>query len=1148
MSVSRRFFAILFSGLFWAQVHSLPDARLAFNKLTVEDGLSQNFIRAILRDHRGFMWFGTENGLNRYDGYSFRVFHHDPKDSTSLAADRIACLYEDDRKRFWIGTIGGGLNLYDRERERFIRFVHDARNFGSLDTEEFRAVLQDRQGVLWVGTSMGLDRLDEAAGRLVRFTLPGDQSPRGMMVYAMDEGLDQSLWIGTIRGVFRIHPDRKRVDWFRSDGRNPNGLGMDEVRTLVVDGDGLVWMGTYGAGLNAFDPASGRWARYRYDPGNPEGIGHDILQCLALDGQGSLYIGMENGGLNVMDLKNRRFSRYLPDLADPASLSSNSVWSLFQDGRGVLWIGTFNGGVNLLSPYIERFKSIKAQPGGLNNPYILALCEDRRGDLWIGTDGGGLNRLDRRTGRYTYYRHRPGDPGTVGSDAVLSIFEDRRGEIWVGTWTGGVSRFDRNTGRFVTYRKKFQDWNLFGKQNNAMITEDGDGNVLVVTEQSLDVHDPVADRFVPFEIRHGIKGLVTNFILCYHEDRRGFVWMGGWRGLKRVDLKKKTFMDYRTDPANPQNLGNLNVLCLLEDSRGGIWVGTAGGLHRYLPDTDGFRCYTTEHGLPSNSIQSLVEDDRGNLWMGTAKGLVRWTGGIADPNKPRFRVFNVSDGLPGDEFKYGAYLKSRTGELFFGGQRGFVSFFPDRITDNPFQPPVVLTGFSIFNRPQAPGEKDSPLDSALSETKALTLAHDQDVLTFEFSALNYILPQKNQYAQKLEGFEKEWNQVGTRRTATYTNLNPGRYVLRVKASNNDGLWNHAGASLRIRVLPPFWETTWFRALAVLLLALSATALYRGRVRSLHAQREKLEREVADRTAELAQKKDEIEASFKRLAETGRVLAVHAVQMNAATGQIGEAMNSVRGGAEEQNELVRRTRLLIQSLLENIKMVTAETMIGSKAAQDAVGMVTSGTEAMETTLDNMAVIERAVRDIGAIVEGLRTSAGRVGGIVAFVEEIASQVNVLALNAQIEATRAGEYGRGFMVVAREIRNLARSTSQFTLEISEFIQKLQQDIRDIEKVTEGGITKVENSLGLTQKGKAALRKIRQSVEREKERLAEVVKHAKAMQAFSSDVENAVVGVEAVSGRNQATVEEVEANTREMQRQMEELTDLAQSLKPVS
>ncbi|MBN1895647.1 hypothetical protein JW906_14230 [bacterium] len=1120
---------------------------LRFTHLTVEDGLSQNYIRAIVRDYRGFMWFGTENGLNRYDGNSFRIYLPDARDSTSLADTRITSLYEDRKNRLWIGHVSGGLSLYNRDTETFTRFQHHAQDSTSLASVDAFSMLHDSRGVLWIGTSAGLDQFVEETGDFIHFDIGSEESRilRTLTIRSIIEGRDGSLWLGTTNGLFRLHPDRKKLERFLNDPRDPNSLGYNELRGVVEDGDGRIWIATYGGGLNVVDPVTGAWKRYAYDPKNPDGISWNTLQPMCVDSTGmTLYIGTENGGLITMDIRTRRFRKYLPDIGDPTSISSNSIWSIYHDHHGVLWVGTFNGGVNLSSPYLNRFRVYRAQPAGLNNPYILSILEDRRGDLWIGTDGGGLNHMNRSTGKFTYYTHDPDNPSSICGNAVLSVFEDRLGQIWVGTWAAGVDRFDRNTGRFIHYRRRFHQPDRSGIQNNTLISENRNGDLMVTSDPGLHVLDRRRDLFIPLEMKYPVEGLTTNTPLCFQQDREGILWVGGWQGLKRIDLSSRSFIHFQANTQKPGSLINSNVLCMREDSRGAMWIGTAGGLHRYFPETQSFRVFTVEDGLPSSNIQGILEDDSGNLWISTMKGIAKWAGAVANPDKPAFRVYDASDGLPGDEFKYGAAFKSRSGELFFGGQRGFVSFFPERIIDNPAAPPVIISRFSIFNQQVRVGSPDSPLKKPIWETSELSLSHKQSVLSFDFSALNYVLPQKNQYAYRLDGFEEEWNEIGTRRRATYTNLNPGRYTLLVRGSNSDGVWNNDGAKLRINIRPPFWKTAWFRILAALAVCAGAYLFYKWRMRSLHQRREALETEVAERTAEVEQKKNEIEESYRRLSETAKTLASHAMLVDDATSRINSAMTEVNEGAATQNESMRKTRKLIEDLGENIRQVTIEARISNQASAHTAEQVAAGTEAMGTSLQGIDVIDKSVREIWSIVEELSKSTERVNDIVRFIEETASRVNVLALNALIEASQAGDAGKGFMVVAREIRNLANNTGKFTVEVAEFIHGIQKSSASIERVTRDSLEMITTSVSKTDQGKEALKAIRNSMEREKERLSKITTHIRGMQEFSAEVERAVGAVEAVSEKNKRNAEQISSNTRDMKKLVDELAQIARSL----
>ena len=1033
---------------------------LRFQHLTVENGLSQNLVRAIMRDRKGFMWFATENGLNRYDGYSFRVYQHDPADSTSLSNNMVADIVEDRKGRIWIATATGGLNRLDRETDRFVRFRNNPKDPNSLAQNNLSCARMDSQGVIWIGTSAGLDRWDEDAGRFRHFGRePGETDAlQGSAVQSLCLGRDQSLWVATTNGFFRIHPDRKRVDRFSQDPKNPNGLAGNDQFAVIEDENGKIWIGTTGGGLNAYDPATGRWSLIRSDPRNQDGLGQNTIRCLGTDGAGLLYIGTENGGLTVMDLKTRRMRRYMPDLADPSSISSNSIRSVYHDGRGTLWVGTYNGGVNLSSPYLQRFTSYSAQPNGLLNPHVTSLYEDRRGDLWIGVDGGGLNRLDSRTGRFAHFLHDPGLPSSLCGDAVLCILEDRENRLWIGTWAAGLDRLDPATGRFTHYRTRFQDWNAGGKENISLLAEDTDGSVIAAAGAGLHVLDRSRDLFIPWETKYRIPGLNTSKILCYHRDRQGIAWMGGWTGLKRVDLKNRTFRHFQPDPSAPNSLSDVNVLCILEDSRGQIWVGTGLGLDRYDPVTGGFAVTTMKQGLPSNSIQGLLEDGIGNLWIATARGLALWIGGVEDPDRPAFRIFDATDGLPGDEFKYGAAFKTRSGELLFGGQRGFVAFYPDRIRDNPIPPPVAITGFSIFNVPVQPGTKASPLKKTIWETDAVTLSYRQSVLTFEFSALNYILPQKNRYAYLLEGFEKNWNEVGIRRTATYTNLNPGRYVLRVKASNSDGVWNEEGVSLRLRITPPFWKTSWFTLLCILAAGASVYGFIRVRTRAVERHNLQLRSEVERRTAELQAKKDEIESAYGSMKHAVERLNEGVETISRLSGSVADTSTRFDRTSRELADGATEQAGSIAEISSSLSELTVSASANAARARESEGLAAKTHEVMR---EGMAKI----KELSGLMKQVARSSGEMEEVAKTIDEISSLIQILSINASVEAARAGEAGLGFEIVAKEVRELSGRS--------------ELAVKQTKQILHGVVERVNRSADLSQELTRRLRDVSRQVE---------------------------------------------------------------------
>jgi len=800
---------------------------IRFQHLGVEEGLSNSRAYALLQDSRGFLWVGTEDGLNRYDGSSMVVHRARLEDDHGLASSQVRALFEDDRKRLWVGG-GGTLHLYDRRTDRFERFPLEGKGGGPAGLA-ISAIRGDARGRVWVGTQKGLFRVDPATATSIHFghdsADAASLSHDGVVSLLLDRR--QQLWVGTRSGLNRYHEETGRFIRAFQGAETPAWLRTANVETMLEDEHGVLWLGTVGNGLVRFLPETGAIERYLPDPRGRNSIGGTRILSLATDGRGRLYLGPEDAGLDVIDTATGRVLHHRPDTDDPASLSSTSVTQLLFDDQGILWVGTFNGGVDYVSAFGRRFGLETARRGRLSNPHVLALMEDHRGDLWIGTDGGGLDRWDRRTGRFTSYRHDPRRADSLASDAVLALYEDAEHDIWVGTWAAGLDRLDHRTGRFEHHRDRS------GITDSIWtIGSDGRGNLLLGTfDRGAQEFRPRTGEFRP--LAESYPGLTTSDqVLAVAVDAHGNLWLAEPAGPQYVDRRAGTATRHPLPLGAPQ--------AILLDSRGSVWIGTdSGGLYCLQADGQPRLRYTVGDGLPSDNVTSILEDESGSLWVGTTRGIARILEATSLPAKPQVLQFDVRDGLQGNEFKRGAAFRGPTGEMFFGGHRGFNFFFPKTVQTNPHVPPVVLTGLQLFNQPVPVGKPGSPLaTTTITEAQALTLSYRDSVVSFEFAALDLVIPSKHQYKYKLEGFDSAWNDVGSRRIATYTNLPPGNYILRVAGSNNDGLWNEEGVRLPIRVVPPFWRTWLFQSMLALGLLGAAFGGHRWRVRQ-HLRSERL---------------------------------------------------------------------------------------------------------------------------------------------------------------------------------------------------------------------------------------------------------------------------------------------------------------------
>jgi PAS domain S-box-containing protein len=827
--------------------------RLRFDHLGIEDGLSNAWVQAILKDSQGFLWFGTQDGLNRYDGGDIKVYRHDPRDQHSLPSKTAAVLFEDSKKRLWVGSGWGkaGVALYDREHDRFKTILP---NPDKASGNEVRAIIEDRQGALWLGTDNGIARLDPETGTINRFTLVSDSNVAAeTRIISLHEDRQNRLWVGSNAGLMQF--DRRHGEYSRWPGPSDDAIGLNrlQVEDFYEDENGALWVATLNGGLYRVDASTGRETRYLPDARNPASISTERVRRLLPAGSAKLYVGTENGGLNILDLRSRTFTRERIDPEDETSLNSASIWSMYLDDQGILWIGTYNGGVNYVSPLSQRFQNITARRGGLSDSHVNAVMEDHLGNLWIGTNDGGLNKLDRRTGKYTYFRHDPNNQGTIGSNAVWALLEDGRRNLWVGGWGSGLGRFDPASGRFTRFRHDPEDPKSIASNHVWRILELTTGELLVATHVGADLFDRTTGIFTRLSERYPGAGDGTIFSAA--EDRKGNLWLVGDFFVGYVDRRTGRINRYRNDPQNPHSLGIGWTQSVLIDSAGNVWLGTEGGLSCIAANTGKMRRYTADEGLPNNTINSIAEDDSGNLWLGTNYGLSKLENAVQIPDEPTFVNFDALDGLQGYEFARNAAYRGRSGEMFFGGSRGLSLFDPARIQRNSYKPPVVLTGFRIFNKPVEIGAPGSPLKKSIMQTEELTLSYKHSVITFEFAALNFILPQKNQYAYMLEGFDKEWNEVGTQRAATYTNLSKGGYTFQVRGSNNDGVWSDKEALLKISVTPHFLNATWFQVLAAIVLVFAVVWVVRSRVRAGEMRERELAQKVEERTQDLQTERD-----------------------------------------------------------------------------------------------------------------------------------------------------------------------------------------------------------------------------------------------------------------------------------------------------
>lgn len=846
---------ILFVAVFSWNLNA-EERPIRFQRLSIESGLSQSTINCLIQDKKGFLWFGTEDGLNKFDGYIFKIYRPLPNNSNSLSNNSIWALYEDREGMIWIATYNG-LNKFDPQSEKFTRYLPDPDDPASLSHRYVRAILEDRNGTLWIGTDYGgISRFDRGKEKFVHYrNNPKDpQSLSSDRVLALYEDRTGGFWVGTNNGLNKFDRTSGKFIRYNKKTADPSSLSDDTVNAVFEDKQGVLWIGT-GNGLNRLDATSGSFVHYNNVPADPGSLSHNDVRSIFEDHLGNLWIGTDLG-LNKLDRSTESFRRYHYDPDDIQSLSSDSVRALFEDRAGSLWIGTFGGGINKLDYGTKEFVHYRknaANANSLNNEMVVSLYEDENGILWIGTYGGGLNRFDRAANRFTAYLHDPSNPGSISSDRIRKIYEDRNGVFWIGTYGGGLESFDPVKGLFVHYQNKPDDAASISDNRIRAIYEDRSGILWIGTDGGgLNAFDRQSRTFTRYRYDSADpNSLSHDRVFSIVEDSRGHLWIGTFGGgLEEFIPREKKFIHYRNDPNRSNVLSHDYVVCLYKDSQDQLWIGTdGGGLNKYDTEKDVFTVYTDADGLPNNTIYAILEDSQGNLWMSHNRGISKF-----DPKTKQFKNYNQKDDLQGDEFNGNSCFKSlRTGEMFFGGVNGFNAFFPQNIKDNPNVPSIVITNFQISNQTVPVGEGSDGrilLKKTISETELIDLSYRDNVFSFEYTALNFISSEKNQYAYKMEGFEKNWNYVGNRRYVSYTSLPPGKYVFKVKGSNNDGIWNEKGTAIRIIIHPPFWWTWWFYLLLASAVGASVFGAFKWRIRALQEKKKELEQLVALRTQEL----------------------------------------------------------------------------------------------------------------------------------------------------------------------------------------------------------------------------------------------------------------------------------------------------------
>lgn len=806
-------YLIIFSILFIC-LKPICAQNINFRHLTVENGLSQNAVMAIAQDKKGFVWYGTRYGLNRYDGTNFKVYKNNPANDKSLSDNLINALLVDDEGTLWVGTTNG-LDKYNAEKDEFERIFANLQDKNSLNNSSINCIYEDKKHNIWIGTKSGLNLLTDKKNNKFQSAFGSDKNPIGNYIRIIFEGSDGNLWIGTSTGLMEMNMANNHYSYtdFHHDDKKVTSLSADYITALIEDNQHNLWVGTLHDGINLYNKTSNSFTRFYKTTNDSTPIMHNNIRKMMLDKTGKIWIGTQDG-LSIFDPISKKSVSYQHDPEINTSLTNNSVHSIFQDVDGTIWIGTYHGGVNIAYSYSTPFNVYqnKKGPSSLSNNVVSSVIEDTKQNLWIGTEGGGLNYFNRGDGKFIVYKNDSKDSTSISSNLIKIVYKNKDGNLFIGTsYGGGLNLFNASTKSFKHINVEKSSKETVSFDEVVALSEDENGNMWVGAQSGLTQLIKTNGLFETYTTITPLeKQLHNKNIHVLFKDSQKNLWIGTSNGLHLLKYNSNKIIVFLRNEANNTSLQSDFINCITEDLKGNIWIGTYyGGLSKYNAAKQTFTTYTDKDGLPNNNVLGILEDDFNNLWLSTDNGLAKF-----NINNKSFKNYTISDGLAGNKFNNNSFYKDSKGEMFFGGDNGLTAFYPNKIETNKYVAPLVLTNLKLFGNEVGIDQADHLLNQDLSVTKEIVFKHDQNVFTIDFALLNYIKSEKNKYAYKLEGFEKNWNYINTT-SATYMNLPAGNYTFLVKGANNDGVWTPMPTSLHIKILPPLWETWWAYCLYVL---------------------------------------------------------------------------------------------------------------------------------------------------------------------------------------------------------------------------------------------------------------------------------------------------------------------------------------------
>ncbi len=831
--------------------------RIKFENISINDGLSQSSVNCILQDSKGLMWFGTEDGLNRYDGYSFTIFKPVPDDTSSISSPRIYSLLEDHEGNLWIGT-NQGLNRYNRAFDRFTRYLPSDSCTNCITGSLVNALVETSGHTLWIGTDNGLSsmNLDSYQFETYKSSPDDDNSLSNNYVKCIMPDNEGNLWIGTEDGLNYFDMKNKTFTvYLHSD--NTTSLINNNIKSLLLTNNKILWVGTEN-GLDKFDIENKTFSHYNYNLMIGDELSQYNATTLLLDKNENLWVGTNGIGLNILPKDQKQFINYQFEPSNPYSLSNNEVLSTYMDNSGIIWVGT--NGLDKYYPNKEKFRLYDYVPytkEKLIYRNIHGIYEDSDDVLWICSKGDGVHILDRKNEVSKRLIYQPGNGISLSSNKVRVVKEHPQGVFWFGTDDGGLNRLvldeNRNPVKVDYFAHDDNNPNSIASNRIYSLYFDDSDRIWIGTDNGLDRMNLTNGNIKHYKPDEGDSNSLSNLTAYYiFGDKSGNMWIATDVGINEYDSQTDGFKHYIHNPDDPTSLNNNEILTIFEDDDGILWIGTYGsGLNRFDKNSKEFEHFDQYKEVAGAVVYGILEDDSKNFWMSTNNGIIKF-----NPQNGYVKQFTTQDGLQSNEYNGGSYFENSSGEMFFGGQYGFNSFFPDQVKLDSIPPKIVLTDLKIKNKSVVPGE-DSPIKKSISEVTEINLNSKQNNFTIDFSGLHYADPEHNSYKYILEGFDDDWIDAGNKRFASYTSLPYKHYIFRVKAANADDVWTDEGIAVNVIISPPVWKTWWFITLLVILTGFVVYYLFRNREKRIHIEQEKLRNKLEEGEKELQKQKDEI---------------------------------------------------------------------------------------------------------------------------------------------------------------------------------------------------------------------------------------------------------------------------------------------------